>query len=166
MAISPSRPLMSVFMISSEFGSGPILCVVKPVESAGSDDVFKCTSAAEVRDGVNTIVGKINGLGEKNEGVLIQEFLDGEEYVVDSVSRDGQHKLMAIWKYDKRAIHDANFVYFGMKLQDAAGAQFDGLIAYAFSVLDALEIFILFNSAARQSAECVARRGGCYLKNL
>lgn len=32
------------------------------------------------------------------------------------MSRDGEHKLVAVWKYDKRSVNNANFVYFGMSL--------------------------------------------------
>lgn len=32
------------------------------------------------------------------------------------VSRDGVHKLVGIWQYEKRAVNGANFVYFGTRL--------------------------------------------------
>lgn len=64
---------------------------------------------------------KVNGLGGINEGALVMEFLDGTEYVVDSVSRDGVHRICAIWEYDKRRVNEANFVYFGMELRPATG---------------------------------------------
>lgn len=48
---------------------------------------------------------QINGLGGVNEGALIQEFLDGTEYVVDTVSRGGVHRVCAIWEYDKRSVN-------------------------------------------------------------
>lgn len=47
------------------------------------------------------------------------EYLDGVEYVVDSVSRDGEHRICAIWEYDKRRANGTNFVYFGMELRPA-----------------------------------------------
>ena len=47
------------------------------------------------------------------------EYLDGAEYVVDSVSRDGEHRICAIWEYDKRNANGTNFVYFGMELRPA-----------------------------------------------
>jgi len=118
----------------------PFVAVVKPIESAGSDDVFKCTSVAEVKAAFDKINGSTNLLGAANEGVLVQEFLDGTEYVIDSVSRDGVHKVTAIWEYDKRSVNDANFVYFGMSLRPASGAVEQQLVAYSDSVLDALGI--------------------------
>lgn len=51
--------------------------VVKPVESAGSDDVFKCQTTEDVKQAVERIAGKVNGLGVVNECALVQEFLQG-----------------------------------------------------------------------------------------
>ena len=123
-----------------EWNPDPFVVVVKPIQSAGSDDVFKCTSVEEVRAAFDKINGAMNGLGLMNEGVLVQEFLDGTEYVIDSVSRDGVHKVTAIWEYDKRSVNGANFVYFGMSLRAAGGELEQQLIEYSDSVLDALGI--------------------------
>ncbi|KAH8058961.1 hypothetical protein JL722_5504 [Aureococcus anophagefferens] len=49
-------------------------------------------------------------------------FLAGVEYAVDSVSRDGEHKVTALWRYDKRPANGGAFVYRGTWLADAAGA--------------------------------------------
>jgi hypothetical protein len=103
--------------IATPFQPTQLKCVVKPVQSAGTDDVFLCNTKEEAETAFNRIIGKINGLGLLNSCVLVQEFLVGKEYVVDKVSRDGVHKLVAIWEYDKRSINDAHFVYFGMRLQ-------------------------------------------------
>lgn len=46
-----------------------------------------------------------NKLGVVNKGALVQEYLDGEEYAVDIVSRNGVHRVCAIWEYDKRPIN-------------------------------------------------------------
>jgi hypothetical protein len=36
-----------------------------------------------------------------NDAVVVQEYLTGVEYVVDTVSRHGKHKVVALWAYDK-----------------------------------------------------------------
>jgi biotin carboxylase len=113
---------------------------VKPVQSAGTDDVFLCTSFEEAEVAFSRILGKINGLGLVNESVLVQEFLVGKEYVVDKVSRDGVHKVVAIWEYDKRPVNGANFVYYGMRLMPTNTPKCQQMIAYADKVLDALGI--------------------------
>ena len=115
-------------------------CVVKPVQSAGTDDVFLCDSIDEAVTAFTRIFGKKNGLGLLNDGALVQEFLKGKEYVIDKVSRDGKHKLVAVWQYDKRPIHGSAFVYFGMKLCDPTQGFVREMISYADEVLNALGI--------------------------
>jgi biotin carboxylase len=68
-------------------------CVVKPNESAGTDSVFLCHSPLEVQNAFATIHGHANGLGHQNDGALCQEFLQGTEFVIDGVSRDGVYKV-------------------------------------------------------------------------
>lgn len=76
----------------------------------------------------------------KNEGVLVQEFLSGTEYVVDCVSRDGVHKVTAIWEYDKRPANGQFNVYFGMSILAVRNDLEVRLKDYVFGVLDALEV--------------------------
>lgn len=68
----------------------------------------------------------------------VQEYLRGREYVVDHVSKDGVHKIAAVWQYDKRFVNGAAFVYFGMKLCSTDSPLVQELIAYGTKVLDAL----------------------------
>jgi hypothetical protein len=115
-------------------------CVVKPVQSAGSDCVYLCTSFAEAIEAFGMINGKRNGLGLINDGALVQEFLSGKEYVIDKVSKDGVHKVVAVWEYDKRMCNGHNFIYFGNRLRASDSDRAKEMIAYADAVLDALEI--------------------------
>lgn len=123
-----------------EWNPSPYKVIAKPNQSCGSDDVLLCQSEEEVKNAFNIIDGKVNGIGNKNEGILIQEFLDGQEFVVDMVSRDGKHKVMAIWEYDKRSANGQFNVYFGMKLRCVDDELTRSLVEYQKSVLDALEI--------------------------
>ena len=84
--------------------------------------------------------GKHNGLGQINDGALVQEFLSGVEYVVDGCCRDGVYKVTAIWEYDKRSINGANFVYFGMRLMANDTAKAKAIVDYAKSVVIALGV--------------------------
>jgi biotin carboxylase len=86
------------------------------------------------------LIGKRNGLGLMNDGALVQEYLVGTEYVIDHVSRDGVHKIVCIWEYDKRPANGASFVYFGMRLRASDTPRAQEMIAYAEKVLDALDI--------------------------
>lgn len=60
--------------------------------------------------------------------------------MIDKVSRDGVHKVVAVWEYDKRLCNGHNFVYFGNRLRPSDTERAQEMIRYADSVLDALEI--------------------------
>lgn len=68
----------------------------------------------------------------------MQELLDGDEWAVDIVSRDGRHKVVALWRYDKGPANGAPFVYFCDELMPVAGPRERAICAYAGSALDAL----------------------------
>jgi len=112
--------------------------VLKPTDSAGTDGVKLCHDFDEAKEHFELLfeVEAVNG--GYNTEVLCQEFLRGKEYVIDSVSRDGEHKTMAVWVYDKRAANGAAFVYFGMVPIDTASLEAKLLIKYNNQVLDAL----------------------------
>lgn len=71
---------------------------------------------------------------------LIQEFASGTEYAVDIVSKNGEHKVAALWCYDKRAWNDAPFVYFATELVDAQSEAGKAVCEYAMKTLDALGV--------------------------
>ena len=124
----------------SAWNPSPYKVIVKPLDSAGSDDVTLCLSEDEVKQAFGNIMGKVNGLGLVNRAVLVQEYLEGQEYVIDTVSRDGEHKVVAIWAYDRRAANGAQFVCFGQRLLTMSDEHCAEIVAYQLKVLDALGI--------------------------
>eukprot|EP00929_Paragymnodinium_shiwhaense_P044432 TRINITY_DN227_c0_g1_i1.p1 TRINITY_DN227_c0_g1~~TRINITY_DN227_c0_g1_i1.p1 ORF type:complete len:531 (-),score=126.14 TRINITY_DN227_c0_g1_i1:246-1766(-) len=114
--------------------------VVKPVESAGSDGVELCYSAQEAQDHFNLLMTSQRKAGAQGASVIVQEFLKGKEYVVDHVSRDGIHKTVNMWVYDKRPCNGGSFVYYGMLPVPSDSEEAKVLIPYARGVLDALKI--------------------------
>ena len=118
----------------------PFKVIVKPLDSAGSDDVTLCTTMAEVEAAFHHIIGKVNGLGLVNNAVLVQEYLEGQEYVVDMVSRDGVHKVVALWAYDRRVANGGQFVCHGQNLLTMEDPYCEELVRYQSKVLTALGI--------------------------
>jgi biotin carboxylase len=113
--------------------------IVKPLDSAGSDGVKLCKTFEEAKEHVLYLLNDhemVNG-GMCHE-ILCQEFLKGKEYVVDHVSRDGVHKTVMVWVYDKRPVNGASFVYFGDIPIDSDSKEAKMVIPYARGVLDAL----------------------------
>ncbi len=109
-------------------------------DSAGSDGVKLCHNIEEAKEHFHHLfeVEAVNG--GFNTEVLCQEFLRGKEYVVDQVSRDGIHKTMMVWVYDKRPANNSAFVYFGMVPVDPNSMEAKILIPYARGVLDVLGV--------------------------
>eukprot|EP00953_Heterococcus_sp_UTEX-ZZ885_P025290 13748-Heterococcus_DN1.PRE.3 len=100
------------------------LIVIKPLRGCASGDVYLCDSADEAKTALDTIIGTplYATPGAVNEEVLVQEFLVGQEYVVDTVSCNGVHKVMAVWKYDKRPTNGAAFVYYRTQLRHCSSS--------------------------------------------
>ena len=76
-------------------------CVIKPYRGVASDGVFLCDSKEQARDSFRKLKGANTYGGGINEKVLIQEFADGTEYAMDTVSMDGEVKVLALWRYTK-----------------------------------------------------------------
>ncbi|KAF0688577.1 Aste57867_19822 [Aphanomyces stellatus] len=126
--------------ITNELKPSPFEVIVKPVDSAGSDDVFLCKSMDDVHRAFDHIQGHLNQLGLMNMAALVQEYLVGTEYVVDTVSRHGEHKVVAMWEYDKGLANGAPFVYYAVRLVDATSPKHIAMMEYVLKVLDALHI--------------------------
>ena len=80
------------------------IVVVKPVRGCASDDVFLCDNLEAVRSAYQIIKGStvLGSPTKKHDSVLVQEYAVGQEYAIDTVSKNGKLKIAAVWKYDKR----------------------------------------------------------------
>jgi biotin carboxylase len=71
----------------------PYPLVVKPVAGAGSQTTFRVNNDSEMQNAFHS-------LGDKaNEGVVIEEFIQGEEYSLDTFSLNGEIKGQTINHY-------------------------------------------------------------------
>jgi biotin carboxylase len=85
--------------------------VLKPPKSAGTDDVHLVPPDGDWKAVFDEILGRVNKLGLRNEAVLVEEFADGVEYLVDSYSVDGRHGLVDVCRYTKRSRGDRIGIY-------------------------------------------------------
>jgi len=99
-----------------------------------------CKTKEEARSHFNLLMEGQRKCGAQGAAVLCQEFLKGKEYVIDCVSRDGVHKCVMVWVYDKRPTNGAAFVYYGMIPVAADSEIAKLLITYTKGVLDALKL--------------------------
>jgi len=115
--------------------------VAKPVGGAGSDSIFFCKNETDVKIAHEQIIGQINPTGVMNNHLALQEFLSGDEYIIDTVSHGGKHICVAIWVYNKvkglpwnpHAIMPEQNM-----LLAPSGEKQDQLVDYVFKVLDAV----------------------------
>ncbi|QPF74102.1 ATP-grasp domain-containing protein [Roseateles sp. DAIF2] len=112
--------------------------VLKPTRSAGVRGVRICRSEEEVREAAAAVLDGLSFYEDRNEGVLVQRCSQGQEYIVDSVSFEGRHRLVSLWQVerDRRAAPRLEH----MLVVDHRESRYRALIDYAFAVLDALEL--------------------------
>jgi biotin carboxylase len=141
--------------------------VLKPVASAGADNVMACSSPAQVRAAHEKIMASADRYGDANTVVLAQEFLEGDEYFVNIVSRDGRHHTVEIWRYYKRRIPGGNIIYDYDEPVAPDDPDAEKLALYTHQVLDALEVRhwashteVMLTARGPVLVECAARLGG------
>jgi biotin carboxylase len=75
--------------------------VVKPPKSAATDNVHVVAEGVDWRPLFDQIYGLLNEFGLRNDAVLLQEYAEGTEYLIDSYSVDGTHGLVDVCRYTK-----------------------------------------------------------------
>ncbi|CAK9058423.1 unnamed protein product [Durusdinium trenchii] len=113
--------------------------VVKPVQSGGNDGVKLCQSLQEVEEHFSHLCNTKRKLQSSSAGILLQEFLVGQEYIVDHVSRNGVHKTVMTWVSERQAANGGDFVYLATRPLQAKDCPSE-VISYVRAVLDALQI--------------------------
>ncbi|MFD4551626.1 ATP-grasp domain-containing protein [Streptomyces sp. NPDC058466] len=114
--------------------------VVKPLSSASTDHVYRCHDAAEVAAAAGAVLDSTDIFDRRNTEALVQSFLSGTEYIVDTVSVDGERFVCGVWEYEKRVVPGGRNIYDLDVLLDPDQAPVPELIAYVDTVLDALGI--------------------------
>ena len=121
-------------------GHGRWPVVLKPVDSAGGDNVQVCADRSAVLKAFRRIMAARNIVGHRNRRVLLQEFLTGEELFVNTVSWAGCHHVAEVWKYQKRRTPDGVIIYDYEEPLPHGDRRVLAVADYVVAVLDALEI--------------------------
>ncbi|MEN9390825.1 MAG: hypothetical protein RL017_122, partial [Pseudomonadota bacterium] len=112
--------------------------IVKPVNDSASINVYVCNTLEQVRVNVEKLLASFNSIGQPIYQVLIQEMLQGDEYIVNSVTLHGTHYITDVWRYNKIYIPSGGVIVTRVRLIDAHSTP--QLIEYAKQVLTALEV--------------------------
>ncbi|KAB8029675.1 ATP-grasp domain-containing protein [Fluviispira multicolorata] len=116
--------------------------ILKPTQSAGSDAVCLCKSKKDLVYYLNTHLAELNKLGNVNNEVLMQEFIEGTEFIVDLATYDQHSELIAMWEYEKQMLPEGAFIYSALKLLDSQHIYFQKLLKYSLDVIHALGVRI------------------------
>lgn len=114
--------------------------VIKPPKSAGTDSVTRIRACDDWRGTFASLLGRRNKLDLVNDAVVVQEYLHGTEYVVDTFTVDGTHTITDICRYQKTNNGGHMAVYDHMDWLPYSTAAYRSLLEYAHGVLDALGV--------------------------
>ena len=113
--------------------------VVKPLASAATQGVHICQDQEALCRCMESLFQENTLFGSPNTSLLVQEYIEGREYVVNSVSRQGVHRLTDFWVYNKLRMGDAGNAYDNMRLFTRLEPGHRRIIQYACQVLTALD---------------------------
>ncbi|MFD4553522.1 ATP-grasp domain-containing protein [Streptomyces sp. NPDC058469] len=147
--------------------------VLKPVASSGTDNVAACSSADQIRAVHKKIMASSDRHGLPNTVVLAQEFLDGDEYFVNTVSRDGKHHTVEIWRYYKTRLPGGYIIYDYCEPLAPDDPVAKEVESYTHRVLDALEVRnggghteVMVTASGPVLVESAARPGGGQIPDI
>ena len=114
--------------------------VIKPTYSAGSASVRICLSRDEMIDSIKQLFDNVNYYGDEIKELLIQERINGIEYIVNTVTHKGTHRVTLVWKYNKVKTSEGAIVYDSCETVNELSLGEAEMVEYAYKVADALEI--------------------------
>jgi hypothetical protein len=135
---APVQTAQEAHAWTKRHGKWPV--VVKPMLSAGSDGVVVCNHHADIDHAFAQALYRQNLLGCFNDRLMIQSYLSGPQFIVNTVSRGGRHFVSDAWKVAYRTVPGGSIAAGSMMLLDPSLSVSRELIAYTLAVLPALGI--------------------------
>ncbi|MCT2385867.1 ATP-grasp domain-containing protein [Erwinia pyrifoliae] len=114
--------------------------VVKPARSAAGEGVHFCDTPEASNAALQAIIGKKNIFSEINQEVVAQEYLCGTEYVVNTVSCQGKHRVTDIWRTTRVSVNGFLDMGDSIHIMPRHGEIQETLVSYALQVLNAMNI--------------------------
>jgi biotin carboxylase len=114
--------------------------VIKPPKSASTDGVVKVAGGVGWAEVFAANLGRTNQFGAVDDRLLVQKFVTGTEYVLDTFTHDGTHGLVDVCRYQKVDNGPYMAVYDAMWWVPHDDPAIPDLLAYTRSVLAAVGI--------------------------
>lgn len=104
--------------------------VLKPMDGGGSVDVHFCYTDKQVEMHFNSLIRKTNVFGNAIENVLAQEKINGLQYIVNTVSNNGFHRIIDIWEDHRIEKKDQSYIPNFEKLIEYENIMYDRVVDY------------------------------------
>ncbi len=114
--------------------------VIKPIRGAGSQGVYLCRGKAEMLEMVRKYLTNQRKNGNSDPEVLVQERINGTEYVVNTVSCNGKHRVVSVGAYDKYRLSNGSIAYNYFRYITKLEVGHSSLLRYACSVAEAIGV--------------------------
>ena len=114
--------------------------VLKPTYSSGSASVRICLDRDEMINAFGLLIEDSNRFGEELSEILIQERINGTEYIVNTVSHKGIPRVTLVWKYNKVKTSEGAIVYDSCETVNELSLGEAEMVEYAYAVAKALGI--------------------------
>lgn len=115
--------------------------IVKPVLSSGQDSIYKCFDMSCLRRAFDAILNQVNLHGHANDKVLVQEFIEGHEFIVETMSAgEGSHFGAYTWQYEAVPVPGTSALTHVANLLPVSHPLSPSLFQFAFEVNEALGI--------------------------
>ena len=137
--------------------------VVKPIRGAASIGVSICSNKDELSESVKNTFAETNtrnwcanslkaiesenSPNENNNyddnngfGLVVQERIKGTEYIVNTVSSNGKHRVVSIWGYKKVKTSENHYIYQSVEAIDELDISQAKMVEYAYQVADAIGV--------------------------
>lgn len=90
---------------------GNVPLVVKPTRSAGGQGVRLCSNADAVFEQAKKILAGRSVSGEPNSSVIVEEYIPGDLFMVNTVSIAGKHYVTDLWATKKNITDSGAFIF-------------------------------------------------------
>ena len=110
--------------------------VLKPTRSGGTVGFHLCRTLDECIEALGEIDGSVDWVGGGDNVAIAQDFIEGPEYIVNTLSRDGVHRVTDMWAYHKQNVGIGMAYDCAMTVTDPSERE-EELARYALDVLRA-----------------------------
>lgn len=147
--------------------------VIKPLNSGLNDHVYFCSTLDEAEHAFEATMGQKTIYGDTIQSVILQEYLSGREYMVNTVSRNKHHHVAEIWEKAFISVNGVQDLCDTIFLLPSRGTIQDELVSYTHKCLDILgvtdspaHVEIRYTDSGPRLIELGARRAGGHMSRI